>query len=174
MKINLTKLKMGCWFEDEEGNVYTGHSPNLPKEKRYFTYHRVYPCTYRHEVDSYCFHPQYLHENNKLYQAMLHFDWFRRLIFKIHEKKNTPFTFKRAYGSEMTYGSKWSQECIVAMVNSGDYTLEEAIYIYCNSCERCMNVLLYKYLDGADGYEEGSEEWKKANTVCDFCRDMED
>ena len=56
-----------------------------------------------------------------------------------------------------------------AMVNSGDFTLEQAIYVYANSCERCMNSLLYKYLDGKDGYPEYSEEWKKCNTQCDFC-----
>lgn len=58
------------------------------------------------------------------------------------------------------------------MVNSGDYTLEQAIWVFANSCERCMNTLLYKYLDGSDGYSEFSDEWKKANTVCDFCRDI--
>ena len=37
-----------------------------------------------------------------------------------------------------------------------------------------MNVLLYKYLDGKDGYEEFSEEWQKCNTVCDWCKDLGD
>ena len=45
--------------------------------------------------------------------------------------------------------------------------------VFANACERCTNVLLHKYLNGADGYEEYSEEWKKANTVCDWCRDEE-
>ena len=57
------------------------------------------------------------------------------------------------------------------MVNSGDFTLEQAIWVYANSCERCMNALCYKYLNGADGYPEYSEEWKKCNTFCDFCKD---
>lgn len=42
------------------------------------------------------------------------------------------------------------------------------------ACERCMNVLAYKYLNGADGYEEYSDEWKKCNTECDFCKIKED
>ena len=45
----------------------------------------------------------------------------------------------------------------------------EKLYIT-SECERCGNVLLYKYLNGKDGYEEYSQEWEKANTECDFCR----
>ena len=73
-----------------------------------------------------------------------------------------------------TFGATWSQECIVAMVNSGDFTLEQAIYVFANSCERCMNALLYKYLDGKDGYEEYSEEWYKCGTECDFCKEKQE
>ena len=62
-----------------------------------------------------------------------------------------------------------SEELILAMTNSGDYTLEEALAVYANACERCMNVLWYKYTDGKEGYAEYSEKWKKANTFCDFC-----
>ena len=63
-----------------------------------------------------------------------------------------------------------NQDLILAMVNSGDYTLKEAIAVLASACERCLNVLAYKYLNGADGYAEHSEEWKKCNTVCDFCK----
>ena len=80
-------------------------------------------------------------------------------------------TFKPCLTIATTFGAKWAQECIVAMVNSGDFTLEQAIYVFANSCERCMNVLLYKYLNGKEGYEEYSEEWKKCGTVCDFCKE---
>ena len=59
----------------------------------------------------------------------------------------------------------------VAMVNSGDYDLYEALAVLAEACERCANVLLHKYLpDDEDGYEEFSEDWYKANTVCDFCK----
>lgn len=64
-----------------------------------------------------------------------------------------------------------NQNIILAMANSGDYTLAEAIALYASCCERCMNVLAYKYLDGKDGYEEYSEEWKKCNTVCRYCKE---
>ena len=64
-----------------------------------------------------------------------------------------------------------NQDVIMAMVNSGDYTLPEALVVFASACERCMNVLAYKYLNGADGYAEHSEEWEKCNTKCDFCVD---
>lgn len=60
-------------------------------------------------------------------------------------------------------------ELLVEMVNSGDYTLGEAILVYSKACERCANVLWHKYTQGKEGYEEYSEEWNKANTQCDFC-----
>lgn len=65
---------------------------------------------------------------------------------------------------------KSGSDCIVAMVNSGDYTLEEAIWVYAHACERCMNALCYKYLNGKDGYAEYSDMWQRCGTECDFCR----
>lgn len=169
MNIDLTKLKRFHWFEDEEGNVYDAKG-DLPNDKSFFTYHVVDPCVYREQVDSYTCHPEYEHENNPFYQAMLHFKWFRRLM---KYKYRDHMTFKPFFSGNVGFNSKFSQECIVAMVNSGDYTLSEAIYVYCNSCERCTNVLLYKYLDGAEGYPEFSEEWHKCNTECDWCRNTD-
>lgn len=166
MKIDLTELKRFHWFEDEDGNIYDEIGHDLPNDKDYFTYHVIDPCNYIEALDEYCCHPEYEHKNNSFYQAMLHFKWFYKLMYKKYRKHRT---FKRILTSNIGFRSKFSQDCIVAMVNSGDYTLAEAIYVYCNSCERCMNVLLYKYLNGADGYEEYSEEWKKCNTVCKWC-----
>lgn len=169
MNISLEKLKMFHWFEDEDGNIYGG-SDKLPKDKDYFTYHVVDPCVYTEQIDSYTCHPEYEHEHNSFYQAMLHFKWFRRLMRKKYRDK---MTFKPMLHINTGFRSGFSQDCIVAMVNSGDYTLSEAIYVYCNACERCMNVLLHKYLNGADGYEEYSEEWQKCNTVCEWCKEEE-
>ena len=84
-------------------------------------------------------------------------------------KKKIGKTFRRICTFNTTYRS--GSDCIVAMVNSGDFTLEQAIWVYANSCERCMNSLLYKYLNGQEGYPEYSEEWQKCGTVCDFCKD---
>ena len=63
-----------------------------------------------------------------------------------------------------------NQDVILAMANSGEYTLVEAIALYASCCERCMNALAYEYLDGQEGYEEYSDEWKKCNTVCRYCK----
>lgn len=43
-----------------------------------------------------------------------------------------------------------------------------ATILAATSCERCLNVLLYRH-GCDDGYEEGSAEWQKANTRCDLC-----
>lgn len=71
----------------------------------------------------------------------------------------------------VTHLSRASGRLAVAMVNSGDYDLYEALGILAQCCERCTNVLWNKYLPGEDGYEEYSEAWKMAGTVCDFCRE---
>ena len=60
-------------------------------------------------------------------------------------------------------------DILVAMANSGDFTLAEAIALYANCCERCANVLAYKYLGPEHGYPEHSEEWEKCNTACRHC-----
>lgn len=78
--------------------------------------------------------------------------------------------YSELFRTNITYNS--GEECIVAMVNSGDYTLSEAIILYATACERCANVLQHKYLNGAEGYPEFSEEWKKANTECEYCEDL--
>ena len=163
MKIDLTKHRMHHWFEDEDGNVYDAMSYDLPN-KDWFSYHVINTCVYSEDVDSYTCHPEYLHENNLFYKALLCFKPFYRWMQKRHRKEKT---FKRICSGQVHYGN---EDCIVAMVNSGDYTLSEAIFVYCNACERCANVLAYKYLNGEHGYEEYSDEWKKCNTVCDWCR----
>ena len=63
----------------------------------------------------------------------------------------------------------YSEDLVLKMVNSGEYNLSEAIIICSSVCERCLNVLYYKYFDGTEGYAEHSEEWCKANTECEFC-----
>jgi len=46
---------------------------------------------------------------------------------------------------------------------------ERAVIIAATSCERCLNVLLYRH-GLRDGYEEGSSQWQEANTSCAFCK----
>lgn len=47
---------------------------------------------------------------------------------------------------------------------------DQAVLVAATSCERCLNVLLWRHGLG-DGYEEGSPEWEKANTSCELCKD---
>lgn len=80
-----------------------------------------------------------------------------------------------AEGSRQAFTTRYhigrgNEDVILAMANSGDYSLSDAILIYSQACERCMNVLAYKYLNGKDGYPEYSEQWMKCNTVCEFCK----
>ena len=75
--------------------------------------------------------------------------------------------------NEVGYTPNDAMDVICAMVQSGDYTFEEAVCIWVNACERCMNVLTYKYTNGKDGYPEHSEEWEKCNTCCDFCEETD-
>lgn len=64
--------------------------------------------------------------------------------------------------------SSWNEDLVLAIANSKDYTLSEAIIIAASSCERCMNSLAHKY--GLDwGYAEHSEDWGKCGTSCQFC-----
>lgn len=156
MNIDISMMKKH-WFEDAEGNVY-----EEANEKTEF-YHSCFPCEISHEIDSYRFHPE------GMVQKMLsRIPLFRKILENKHGKTFHPMvTFHTYYGG--------SQETIVAMVNSGDYTLEQAIWVYTTACERCMNVLAHKYspeLD--DGYEEFSDEWYKCGTSCLFCENEGD
>ena len=95
----------------------------------------------------------------------------RESIYRI--RKDGGYGEKNRVMTGCTHLSRESGKLAVAMVNSGDYDLSDALAILAQACERCVNVLWNKYLPDEDGYEEFSEEWHKANTVCDFCRDLE-
>ena len=94
----------------------------------------------------------------------------REDIYKIHEDGHYGYNDK-IFGFCSHIGRS-NGKLIIAMVNSGDYELDEALVIYANACERCMNVLWNKYLPEMDGYPEFSEEWKQCNTECDFCKGL--
>jgi len=156
MNINYEKLEKKCWFEDEHGNEVEQENPNA------CIYRRCFPLEVHDCIDEYCYHPENPIIKFLCRKSRRFYEWI---------SKGKDKTFKHIFTGATSFGSKWSQDCIVAMVNSGDFTLEQAIWVYANSCERCMNSLLYKYLDGKDGYEEYSEQWKKCNTQCDFCKE---
>lgn len=162
MNIDLSQMEIS-WIEDEHGNHYAlDDTESLIGYDGYLALHHCSPCELYHVIHSYNYHPK---------------NWFMKLLcknkkfYKKMQKKER--TFEQLITGTTTYRSPWAQECIVAMVNSGDYTLEQAIWVFGHSCERCMNVLLFKYIH-KDGYEEYSEEWNKANTYCNFCEDMKE
>ena len=137
MKIDKSKLKMGLWYEDEDGNfiAYSGDTVDHPENVR--SYHVSWPLEVREEV------------------------WF----LNDGKREGKPdITWRTHIGGG-------NQNVLLAMANSGDYTLSEAIAVWANACERCMNVLAYKYLNGSDGYPEYSDEWKKCHTRCAYCRE---
>lgn len=162
MNINLDKYNRGHWFEDAEGNILP-YECSLDINEKYtkgevIIYKHAYPLEYHEYIDEYCYHPK-----NPIIKLLCRhvpgfYNWF---------SKGKDRTFKNVADIRTTYTC--GEKCIVAMVNSGDYSLAEAIYIYANSCERCMNALEYKYLGEGNGYPEFSEEWNETNTQCDFC-----
>ena len=66
------------------------------------------------------------------------------------------------------------QELVVAMVVSGDFTLQQALYAVAVACDRCRHALLYKYREyhtyGDQGYSEESKEYQNGYAGCQFCR----
>lgn len=88
-----------------------------------------------------------------------------------HIGRVTPEGTYKHLGDINTHISGGNEKTILAMANSGDYTLGEAIMLWANACERCMNVLEFKYSGGVDGYAEHSNEWKRCGTECEFCRE---
>lgn len=184
MKIDKSKLKLGIWYEDEDGNIYRSDSFEKP-DKRCTTYHVCFPLEVHEEIRGVytnkctCRHPLKYREITD--------GWIKgikgckcNLCGKEKVgKKYIPFALMKWSDGASDYSIMTSsihigggnEDVILAMANSGDYTLSEAVCVFASACERCMNVLCYKYLNGKEEYEEFSEEWKKAGTVCDFCKD---
>lgn len=147
MKIDKSKLKCGIWYEDKDGNyIPSTESVEAPEEA--VTCHVCFPLQIR--TEHYNIKPHVDSDGN---------------VHRTHYGSDRFLTTSCHIGGG-------NEPVILAMANSGDYTLSEALAVYANACERCSNVLAYKYLNGADGYPEYSEEWKKCGTVCEYCAGM--
>lgn len=184
MNIDKSKLKT-FWYEDENGNIIDHDEETLERQSnaKYLVAEYPFELHERHimlvkreDVDK-C-----KHERKHIERKYgLKSGFVRRQCCSCGgtqvKKWWKPWGRKwDAYGSMevftgRTHISSGSEKLLLAMANSGDYTLSEAILVYARACERCSNVLYYKYTDGADGYAEFSEEWNKARTVCNFCKD---
>jgi hypothetical protein len=185
MNIDKSKLRIGTWYEDNEGNMYKpSHDGGKPQSVEVNTYNVCFPLevSTRHykiyDNKDTCKHPlKYRKRTGGWVKGIKGCECTACGKTKVG-KSYIPFMFMPWDNgpsdvyilSTNAHLSKFSQKCVVAMVNSGDYELDEAIVVMANACERCMNVLIHKYLNGEDGYEEYSEEWNKANTFCDFCK----
>ena len=184
MNIDKSKLKIGLWYEDKDGNIIPHDKNAVEAPEGAHTYHTQWPLEIREDIYGYydkkkkCRHPLKYRQRTHGWIDGIKGCKCNACGREKVGKKLVPFIFMPWSDGATTYhmmtGSTHigggSEEVILAMANSGDYTLGEAIIVYANACERCMNVLCYKYLDGKDGYPEYSEEWKKCNTVCDFCK----
>lgn len=183
MVIDKSKLKLGIWYEDVNRNMYRNDNGVGRPNDECVTYHICFPLEIREEIRG-------IYDNKNTCKHPLAYrkrtgGWIKGVKGCKCEKcgktkvgkKFIPFAFMKWGDGAETYSIMTSnthignEDCVLAMANSGDYTLREAAVVYANACERCMNVLEYKYLNGKAGYEEFSEEWKKANTICDFCKD---
>ena len=183
MKIDKAKLKMGIWYEDQEGNRIPDSAEeiwNHPANAA--TYHVQWPLEIREEIRGIytnkdtCKHPFKCRKRLKecadyaiKCAACGKIKYSKNRLQSIFAKWSTgPDSYDCV--SFQTHIGRGNEEIILAMANSGDYTLGEAIIVFATACERCMNVLSYKYTNGKEGYKEFSDEWKKCGTVCDFCR----
>ena len=178
MKIDKSKLKLGIWFEDCDGNMYEEKPENAKHVTRRVCFPLQITTQVYNDYDKECNHPLKCRKRTLGWvDGIKGCECVRCGKTKVG-KSYIPFAFmpwkdgpdtRYAFSVNTTLG-KFTQKCIVAMVNSGDFELDEALVVMANACERCMNTLLFKYLNGEDGYPEYSEEWYKANTCCDFCK----
>jgi len=139
MNIDKTKLPNGIWYEDEDGNYIPHDGVTVDAPPNAHTAHVCFPLEITERI--------YLIED----------------VYGHRGYKGEPMV------SFNTHIGGGSVPTILGMVNSGDYTLAEALALYSSCCERCANVLAYKYTNGEDGYKEYSDEWHRCNTSCRYC-----
>ena len=144
MKIDKSRLHKGIWYEDVDGNYIPSDPMSVDAPENAHTAHVCFP----------------LEVTERIY-----------FIEEVDGRRS--YKGKPALECYCHIGDG-SAPTILGMVNSGDYTLSEAIALLAECCERCSNALSYKYTDGKDGYPEYSEEWHRCNTVCDHCREEEE
>lgn len=171
------------WYEDAEGNLipHDCEAGEIPNSARYQVsrFPNILTTSYvglvRSTEVATCRHPQKYRKPT--------YGWIKGVVGRKCEKCHGTQIKKRfhfwprkwnAYGSyQVLEGhNSWNGELVLAMTNSGDWSLKEAIIIAAVACERCMNVLGHHY--GLDwGYAEHSEEWEKCGTHCEFCKEDE-
>lgn len=184
MNIDKSKLRIGIWYEDDGGNMYKTNEPFEVPNDKCKTYHTCFPLQVDENIRGIynnkdtCKHPlKYRKRTHGWVKGVKGCECMKCGKDKVG-KLWMPFVFMKWNNGKDSYNimtghttiGSGNEDVILAMANSGDYTLSEAIVVFANACERCMNVLAYNYTNGSDGYAEYSDEWKKANTECNFCK----
>ena len=163
MNIDLSKCKDAI-YEDSKGNIVSHDSPDAK-----YVYINM-PCIVRSK-NFYKYRPKnsimkLLCQNKSIYK------FISKYIMNFNDFDLKPFDLHY----DVSWDSDLAQKCIVAMSYNHGYSLIEAIYVWSNSCERCRNVLVYRYLDkkdrGSFGYEEYSPKWFRCPSRCNHCKDM--
>ena len=140
MNIDKSKLRMGIWYEDADGNRFEDND-HVDAPEKAVTAHVCFPLEIQEEI------------------YMLHnYDGIRTYHGSDHI-----CTMSCHIGGG-------NEKAILAMANSGDFTLSEALAWWASACERCTNAMIWEYTNGEDGYPEYGEEWQKCNTVCEWCK----
>lgn len=173
------------WYEDDKGNIVPHDKNDIMAPKEATTYISVkvlevadnyYKIVRQEDVDK-CKHPRtYRRFDNGLIKG-----YKGRICDKCGgtqtRKWYEPWGRKwvgsgvRKMFTGSTHIGRGNTDLIMAMVNSGDYDLQDALLVLARSCERCGNVLTRKYLGGGHGYEEYSADWFICGTSCQFCQD---
>jgi len=70
----------------------------------------------------------------------------------------------------MAGSSTFREDLVLALVQQRGYRLTDALVLSSQACERCMHSMAYA-LGLSWGYPEGSGQWRKAGTTCEWCRE---
>lgn len=197
MKIEKENL-CSLWLENEEGEKFFPNFKDLGKmwdgvPEGFIYHHSKFPTQLHHsilrfvvkeEVEN-CKHPkEYITPTSGWIDGV---EGRECKLCNGSQTKNIDESWPEKWNANgtrsfMSMESGWSEDLVLAMATKrkpkflrksffdfSKFTLSESIIIGANTCEACMNVLRYHYLGKKEGYKEGSEEWKIANTSCDFC-----
>lgn len=171
------------WYENEKGEKHVPTENqlkgNMSIPDGFLYQHSQFPTTLTHnvlrltvmdEVDS-CQHPEASIQQTDGWVDGVEGRECNKCGGTQTKSKDQPWPKKwSSNGSRhvMTVNNGWSEDLVLAIANSGDWNLRDAILVVANSCERCMNALAHKY--GLKwGYPEFGDEWKKTGTSCEFC-----
>lgn len=185
MNIDKSKL-LTIWYEDENQHII----PSDPDSVEYYdksavTKHVRFPCMIVEDVSLYHFQEDVDKCNHPDDQIVPTTGWIDGVegrkcklcngtqIRKVGEEWPSKWDVE-ALTPLIAFRTTWNDILVLAMANSGDFTLHDAIIVATTACERCVNALCNKYLPNNknNGYPEFSDEWKASGMHCDFCKDL--